>query len=63
MLAILGVLIILAAVMFGNCLLEENERPKPIFIKQIKTGFVNNVLNKETPIMLSASGGLVAKKN
>ncbi|MFQ3182188.1 MAG: membrane fusion protein (multidrug efflux system) [Polaribacter sp.] len=61
-LAILGVLTILAAVLFVNRLVEENERPKPIFIKQIKIGFVNNVLNKETPIILFASGSLVAKK-
>jgi multidrug efflux pump subunit AcrA (membrane-fusion protein) len=61
-LAILGVLIISAAVFFGNRLVEKSEKPKPIFKKQIKTVFVKNVLNKETPIMLSASGSLVAKR-
>jgi membrane fusion protein (multidrug efflux system) len=60
-LAILGALAIFAAVFFGNRLIEKNQRPKPNFNKQIKTVFVENVRNKETPIMLSASGNLVAK--
>jgi membrane fusion protein (multidrug efflux system) len=60
-LAILGALAIFAAVFFGNRLIEKNQRPKPKFNKQIKTVFVENVRNKDTPIMLSASGNLVAK--
>jgi multidrug efflux pump subunit AcrA (membrane-fusion protein) len=60
-LAILGALAIFAAVFFGNRLIEKNQRPKPTFKKQIRTVFVENVRNKETPIILSASGNLVAK--
>lgn len=60
-LAILGILAILSAVYFGNRLVEKNNKPKPIFKKQIKTVFVNNVINKETPIVLTASGTLIAK--
>ncbi|MFT6870359.1 MAG: membrane fusion protein (multidrug efflux system) [Polaribacter sp.] len=60
-LAILGALAIFAAVFFGNRLIEKNQRPKPKFNKQIRTVFVENVRNKETPIILSASGNLVAK--
>jgi membrane fusion protein (multidrug efflux system) len=60
-LAILGALAIFAAVFFGNILVEKNQRPKPKFKKQIKTVFVENVRNKEIPIVLSASGNLVAK--
>lgn len=60
-LAILGVLAIFAALFFGNRLVEKNKRPKPKFKKQIKTVFVEKVVNKEIPIILSASGNLVAK--
>ncbi len=60
-LAILGVLTVAAAVFFGNRLVEKNHKPKPKFKKQIKTVFVQNVENKEIPIILSASGNLVAK--
>jgi membrane fusion protein (multidrug efflux system) len=60
-LAILGALAIYAAFFFGNILIEKNQKPKPKFNKQIKTVFVENVRNKETPIVLSASGNLVAK--
>ena len=60
-LAILGVLIVVAAVFFGNRLIEKNQKPKPKFKKQIKTVFVENVKNTSIPIILSASGNLIAK--
>ena len=60
-LAILGILCIAAAVFFGNRLVEKNKKPKPKFKKQIKTVFVEKVVNKEVPIILSASGNLIAK--
>ena len=60
-LAILGVLVIVGAFFLGNYLIEKNQKPKPKFKKQIKTVFVENVVNKEIPIILSASGNLTAK--
>ena len=60
-LAILGVLVVVAAVFFGNQLVEKNQKPKPNFKKQIKTVFVENVQNSDIPIILSASGNLIAK--
>ncbi|WP_298766868.1 HlyD family efflux transporter periplasmic adaptor subunit [uncultured Polaribacter sp.] len=60
-LAVLGVLTIVAAVYFGNILVEKNNKPRPTFKKQIKTVFVENVVNTEIPIILTASGNLVAK--
>lgn len=60
-LAILGVLAIVAAVFFGNRLVEKNQKPRQKFKKQIKTVFVENVINKEIPIVLSANGNLIAK--
>ena len=60
-LATLGILVVLAAVFFGNRLVEKNKRPKPTFKKQIKTVFVEKVQNTDVPIVLSASGSLVAK--
>lgn len=60
-LAILGVLAIVGAVFLGDYIVEKNQKPKPKFKKQIKTVFVKNVENKEIPIILSASGSLIAK--
>ena len=60
-LAILGVLAIVAAVLVGNYIVEKNQKPKPKFKKQIKTVFVKSVENKEIPIILAASGNLTAK--
>ena len=60
-LAILGVLVVAAAVFFGNQLVEKNRKPKPKFKKQIKTVFVEKVQNADIPIILSASGNLMAK--
>jgi len=60
-LAILGVLLVAAAVFFGNRLVEKNQKPKPTFKRQIKTVFVEKVQNTDVPIVLSASGNLTAK--
>ncbi|QTE24279.1 efflux RND transporter periplasmic adaptor subunit [Polaribacter cellanae] len=60
-LAILGVLAIVGAVLLGNYIVEKNQKRKPKFKKQIKMVFVKNVENKEIPIILTASGNLIAK--
>jgi multidrug efflux pump subunit AcrA (membrane-fusion protein) len=60
-LAIIGILLIVAAIFGGKALVEKNKKPKPKYKKQIKMVFVENVVNKEIPIILSASGNLIAK--
>ena len=60
-LAIFGVLTVVGAIFLGKYLVDKNQKPKPKFNKQIKTVFVENVKNKKIPIILSASGSLVAK--
>ncbi|QTD36618.1 HlyD family efflux transporter periplasmic adaptor subunit [Polaribacter batillariae] len=60
-LAILGILAIVGAVLLGNYIVEKNQKPKPKFKKQVKTVFVQEVVNKEVPIILTASGNLTAK--
>ncbi len=60
-LSVLGVLIIVGAVFLGKYLIDKNQKPKPKFKKSIKTVFVEEVNNTEIPILLSASGNLVAK--
>ncbi|OAD46558.1 efflux RND transporter periplasmic adaptor subunit [Polaribacter atrinae] len=60
-LAILGVLTVLGAILLGSYLIEKNQKPKPTFEKQIKTVFVENVVNKDVPIILTANGTLIAK--
>jgi membrane fusion protein (multidrug efflux system) len=60
-LSILGVCLIIGAVFLGNYFVEKNQKPKPTYTKTINTVFVENVKNKEIPIILSASGRLIAK--
>ena len=55
-LAILGILLIAGAIFLGNYFIDKNQRPKPKFKKTIKTVFVENVANKEVPIVLNANG-------
>jgi multidrug efflux pump subunit AcrA (membrane-fusion protein) len=61
LLSIFGILLIVGAIIGGKIIVEKNNKPKPKFKKQIKTVFVENVANKEIPIILSASGNLIAK--
>lgn len=60
-LAIIGVLLIVAAIFLGDYLIEKNQKPQPKFKKTIKTVFVNEVKNTEVPIILNANGNLIAK--
>lgn len=60
-LASLGILAIVGAIFLGKYLIDKNQKPKPKFSRTIKTVFVKNVANKEIPIILTASGSLVAK--
>ena len=60
-LAILGVLVVAAAAILGTYLVAKSQKPRPTFKKQIKTVFVDNIENKEIPIILSANGNLVAR--
>jgi multidrug efflux pump subunit AcrA (membrane-fusion protein) len=60
-LAILGVLLIAGAIFLGNYFIDNNQKPRPKFKKSVKTVFVKTVENKEIPVIISASGNLVAK--
>ncbi|APG63931.1 efflux transporter periplasmic adaptor subunit [Tenacibaculum todarodis] len=60
-LSVLGILLIVGAFLLGNYVIESKQKPKPKFNKVIKTAFVENVTNKEIPIVLTASGNLIAK--
>ncbi|WP_339660502.1 HlyD family efflux transporter periplasmic adaptor subunit [uncultured Polaribacter sp.] len=60
-LASLGILTIVGAIFLGKYLIDKNQKPKPTFSRTIKTVFVENVVNKEIPIILSVSGVLAAK--
>ena len=60
-LAILGVLLIAGAYFLGQDLIAKNQKPKPKFKRVIKTVFVASVTNKTIPIIISASGNLIAK--
>ena len=60
-LSILGIAFILGAVFLGKYFIDKNQKPRPKYKKTIKTVFVENVENKDIPIILSASGSLMAK--
>ncbi len=57
----LGVLLLLVALFLGKKIIDSNKKSKPSFSKVVKTVFVKQVKNKQIPIVLKASGNLVAK--
>lgn len=60
-LSILGVALVIAAIFLGKYVVSTNKKPKPQFKRVVKTVFVENVENKEIPIVLKVSGNLTAK--
>ena len=60
-LSILGLLLIAVAIIGGNRIVQKINKPKPKFKRQIKTVFVEKVVNKEIPVLLFAKGNLIAK--
>jgi hypothetical protein len=60
-LSILGVALVGGAIFLGNYFIDNNQRPKPKFKKIIKTVFIENIVNKDILIILSANGTLLAK--
>ncbi|WP_299047458.1 HlyD family efflux transporter periplasmic adaptor subunit [uncultured Polaribacter sp.] len=61
-LAVLGLFLIAGAILLGKHFVHKNQRPKPTFKKTIKSVFIEDVKNTEVPIVLTASGNLVAKR-
>ena len=57
----LGVLLLVGALFVAKYLIDNKKRPKPKFDKIVKTVFVEEVNNREIPIIITTSGNLVAK--
>ncbi|EDM44970.1 Secretion protein HlyD [unidentified eubacterium SCB49] len=60
-LIVIGFLLIAASIVGANYIIESNNKPKPEVKKIVKTVFVQDVKNTEVPIVLPATGTLVAK--
>ena len=58
---VLGVILLVGAVLLAQYLINNKKKPKPKFDKIVKTVFVNEVENKNIPIIITASGNLSAK--
>ena len=58
---VLGVLLLAGAVFLAKYLIDTKKKPKPTFDKIVKTVFVEEVENKEIPIIITTSGNLTAK--
>ena len=61
-LSVLGVALVIGAFLFSNYLIANKNKQRPIPQKVVKTVFVDTVENKTVPIVISASGNLVAKR-
>ena len=61
-LSVLGVALIIGAYFYAKHLIANKNKPKPVPAKVIKTVFVDTVKNGTIPIVISASGNLVAKR-
>ncbi len=57
----LGVLLLVGAVFIAKYLIDNKKKPKPKFDKIVKTVFVEEVENKDIPIVITTSGNLTAK--
>ena len=58
---VLGVLILAGAGFAAKYFIDNKKQPKPKFDKVVKTVYVEEVENKEIPIVITTSGNLVAK--
>ncbi|MGJ8592234.1 MAG: efflux RND transporter periplasmic adaptor subunit [Aquaticitalea sp.] len=61
-LAILGVLLIIASFYFANKLIDSKNKVKPVPQKVVKTVFVDTVKNSTISIIIPANGNLTAKR-
>jgi multidrug efflux pump subunit AcrA (membrane-fusion protein) len=61
-LSVLGGALIIGALLLSKHLIENKNKPKPVPPKVVKTVFVDTVKNTTIPIVISASGNLVAKR-
>ena len=57
----LGILLLVGAVFVAKYLINNKKKPKPKFDKIVKTVFVDEVVNKDIPIIITTSGNLTAK--
>ena len=57
----LGVLLIAGAIFIAKYFIDNKMKPKPKFDKIIKTVFVEEVENRDIPIVITTSGNLTAK--
>ena len=56
-----GILLLVGAVFIAKYLIDNKKKPKPRFEKIVKTVFVDEVINKDIPIVITTSGNLTAK--
>lgn len=61
-LALLGVLLIIAAVYMANIIIDSKLTPRPVPNKVVKTVFVDTVKNRDVAIVVPANGNLMAKQ-
>ena len=61
-LSILGVALVIGAILLSKHLIANKNKSKPVSSKVIKTVYVDTVKNSIIPIVISASGNLVAKR-
>lgn len=59
---ILGILLMAGAFYLAKYLIDNKKKPKPKFEKIVKTVFVEDVVNKDIPIIITTSGNLTAKR-
>ena len=57
----LGILLLVGAIFIAKYLIDNKSKPKPQFDKIVKTVFVEEVINKDVPIIITTSGNLTDK--
>ena len=61
-LSVIGVVLVVASILFAKKLIDNKNKPRPVAAKVVKTVFVDTVKNTTIPIVLPANGNLTAKQ-
>ena len=58
---VFAILLLAGSFLLAKYLIDNKNKPKPRFDKIVKTVFTESVQNKNTPILITANGNLIAK--
>ncbi len=58
---VISVILLIGSIFLAKYLIDNKQKPKPVFDKIVKTVFTETVTNKSVPIVITTNGNLEAK--